>query len=203
MAAPGRRQGLAARTMNADPPDSFFVDLTLAPGITANLNEEGTMPLTTDQKFLLEEYKSLRDEIKTKLSENVLIQRQAVISTSIVYAIAATLEVQKIVPSVKPIAWIIWWIPVFITAFAYIFTLVNAYTIIFIATYIKQNIEPKFLSPPGGWEDFFGSQPRRWWLKLYPGISKNTPSARPANQIQRISLNLTTGSGCDGAIGFL
>ncbi len=35
------------------------------------------------------------------------------------------------------------------------------------------------------------------------GISKNTPSARPANQIQRISLNLTTGSGCDGAIGFL
>ncbi len=38
---------------------------------------------------------------------------------------------------------------------------------------------------------------------LYTGISKNTPSARPANQIQRISLNLTTGSGCDGAIGFL
>ena len=35
------------------------------------------------------------------------------------------------------------------------------------------------------------------------GTSKNTPSARPANQIQRISLNLTTGSGCDGAIGFL
>jgi hypothetical protein len=33
--------------------------------------------------------------------------------------------------------------------------------------------------------------------------SKNPPSARPANQIQRISLNLTTGSGCDGAIGFL
>ena len=33
--------------------------------------------------------------------------------------------------------------------------------------------------------------------------SKNTPSARPANQIQRISLNLITGSGCDGAIGFL
>jgi transitional endoplasmic reticulum ATPase len=35
------------------------------------------------------------------------------------------------------------------------------------------------------------------------GTSKNTPSARPANQIQRISLNLTPGSGCDGAIGFL
>jgi hypothetical protein len=35
------------------------------------------------------------------------------------------------------------------------------------------------------------------------GTSKNTPSARLANQIQRISLNLTTGSGCDGAIGFL
>jgi CRP/FNR family cyclic AMP-dependent transcriptional regulator len=35
------------------------------------------------------------------------------------------------------------------------------------------------------------------------GTSKNTPSARPTNQIQRISLNLTTGSGCDGAIGFL
>ncbi len=40
-------------------------------------------------------------------------------------------------------------------------------------------------------------------LRQYMGISKNTPSARPANQIQRISLNLTTGSGCDGAIGFL
>ncbi len=37
----------------------------------------------------------------------------------------------------------------------------------------------------------------------HEGISKNTPSARPANQIQRISLNLTTGSGCDVAIGFL
>ncbi len=43
-------------------------------------------------------------------------------------------------------------------------------------------------------------KPLRGWNK---GISKNTPSARPANQIQRISLNLTTGSGCDGAIGFL
>ncbi|PZR90826.1 MAG: hypothetical protein DLM68_04265, partial [Hyphomicrobiales bacterium] len=30
------------------------------------------------------------------------------------------------------------------------------------------------------------------------GISKNTPSARPANQIQRISLNLTNGSGAMG-----
>jgi hypothetical protein len=33
------------------------------------------------------------------------------------------------------------------------------------------------------------------------GTSKNTASARPADQIQRISLNLTTGSGCDGALG--
>jgi hypothetical protein len=40
-------------------------------------------------------------------------------------------------------------------------------------------------------------------LVLLKGTSKNTPSARPTNQIQRISLNLTTGSGCDGAIGFL
>ncbi|MGI8569290.1 MAG: hypothetical protein ACR2KT_09615, partial [Methylocella sp.] len=34
------------------------------------------------------------------------------------------------------------------------------------------------------------------------GISKNTPSARPANQIQRISLNLTNGSGAMGQLGF-
>jgi hypothetical protein len=40
-------------------------------------------------------------------------------------------------------------------------------------------------------------------LNQFMGTSKNTPSARPTNQIQRISLNLTTGSGCDGAIGFL
>jgi hypothetical protein len=32
--------------------------------------------------------------------------------------------------------------------------------------------------------------------------SKNIPSARPANQIQRISLNLTTGSGAMGQLGF-
>jgi ppGpp synthetase/RelA/SpoT-type nucleotidyltranferase len=40
-------------------------------------------------------------------------------------------------------------------------------------------------------------------VQLLKVTSKNTPSARPTNQIQRISLNLTTGSGCDGAIGFL
>jgi hypothetical protein len=34
------------------------------------------------------------------------------------------------------------------------------------------------------------------WLNPLMVTSKNTPSARPANQIQRSSLNLTTGSGC-------
>lgn len=32
--------------------------------------------------------------------------------------------------------------------------------------------------------------------------SKNIPSVRPANQIQRLSFNLTTGSGCDVQLGF-
>src|SRR5438105_15390900 len=55
----------------------------------------------------------------------------------------------------------------------------------------------------GAVEHIEGGKQRRCAMAFVVVTSKNTPSARPANQIQIISLNLTTGSECDGAIGFL
>jgi hypothetical protein len=124
-------------------------------------------PISVDETFLIEEYKSLREEIKTKLGENVAVERQTLIAIAAVMAAAATLDEQKVIGNVKGITWIIWWIPFIIAVFARAFDAVNTALIGTIGLYIKNTQEKILLfhiradfqpnSDEIGWEHSFAN----------------------------------------------
>lgn len=126
--------------------------------------EEGIMT-SSDEKheYQLEEYRSLRDEIKLKLEQKFMVERASIIGVGIIYGAAGTLNVTNLNGDVKPFAWIIWWAAPAILLLSIISTYVNDAGIELAARYIREKIEIRF---EGGWESFIEHESRPY-VHLY------------------------------------
>ena len=118
------------------------------------------MPLTKEETFYIEEYKSLREEIISKLKERLEFNRWGVIGLAALYS--------YILSHPKPI---LFWVPVGFSI-AMIFYYVGSTKSLFgIANYIREGLEPWLGRPagvptPGGWETRLGQPGRKLWLWL-------------------------------------
>jgi hypothetical protein len=107
------------------------------------------------EDFHLEEFKQLKDEIKSHREAQFALQRNVLIAVAAVYVAAATLEAQEIDPGLQPLGWVIWWAPPVVVAFAWAQTSISYAIIGLIARYITNKIEFNFALDHEGWEHFY------------------------------------------------
>jgi hypothetical protein len=113
--------------------------------------------LTPEQQFRIEEFKTLRTEILTKLSDQKTLQRNVIVSLSVLYAVAATLDKYEISAGLKPLAWLIWWIPFGVAILGAASSYIDDRMIALAGQYIKK-LEDDASWP--GWQTYFDAQQR-------------------------------------------
>lgn len=109
-----------------------------------------------EKLFHTEEFKLLKDEIKTKQIDISATQRQVLLAVAVLYGVAATLGRQQIDENLKELAWAIWWVPSILILFAFLDTLIHYAVIGEISKYIRNNIEAKLAFNGRGWEASYG-----------------------------------------------
>jgi hypothetical protein len=118
--------------------------------------------LSPQQQFRFEEFKTVRTEILTKLSDQKTLQRNVIVSLSVLYAVAATLDKYEISAALKPLTWVIWWIPFVIVVLGAASSYIDDKMIGLAGEYIKK-LEDDAGWP--GWQTYFASK-QRFWIHL-------------------------------------
>jgi hypothetical protein len=99
-----------------------------------------------DKEARLKEYEILRDEMKTRTTEQASIERYTIIAGAAVYAVLATLQDYNIDERIGGLTHILWFIPFALVWICYARWTVNGHTIWRIAQYLSEVHEYK------GWE---------------------------------------------------
>ena len=100
-------------------------------------------------------------EILTKLSDQKTLQRNVIVSLSVLYAVAATLDKYEISAALKPLTWVIWWISFVIVVLGAASSYIDDKMIGLAGEYIKK-LEDDAGWP--GWQTYFASKQRFWIL---------------------------------------
>jgi hypothetical protein len=121
----------------------------------------------------MEEFKLLREEIRSRSREQRATERYLVLADAAIYSLLATTKAAENIAT--GFQWIAWWLPPVLGWAALLRECENARMISIAADYIRKH-EPEVLGNEGGWETFLKNFLEREGAKKGPVIkmiSKN------------------------------